>query len=146
MPKIKSVFKDIMGIKMLAGFIRECGVSAASSSSYKVGLRTTRSPPCHFNRSPSGNIGLLLTIVSIPCSTTQLCVLDIETGHIFPFCDLVALYCDSQSPDQKRNHHAQTRNHPPITVSLLSNRLLPISQLNCAPFTYWSKIKAKEFI
>ena len=86
------------------------------------------------------------SIVSIPCSTTQLCVLDIETGHIFPFCDLVALYCDSQSPDQKRNHHAQTRNHPPITVRLLSNRLLPISQLNCAPFTYWSKIKAKEFI
>ena len=113
-------WKSFLGSK-----VRECGVWVSCSSN-KGEWRTTRYPPSRFNRSPSENP----TIVSIRVD----CWSYVPTSF--------TVYRDSQSPYQRDNDPARRLE----TIHQFNTNLLQLGQLNCAPFTYWSNLKAKEFI
>ena len=74
---------------------------------------------------------------SKPCSPIHLYVYRIHTGgHIFP----VLLHCIVTLRFRMKSVISRLE-----TIDQLP-RLLQLSQLNWVPFTYWSNIKAKEFI
>ena len=97
--KIKNVLKPILGIKRSAVLVKEFVPLSPTGSLWLP----TRWHPCHFNRSPSQNTALLLS-----GHTTHPAVF-----RKYSHCYSVSVWyyqSGSQSPDEKRNNYARTRN------------------------------------
>ena len=122
-PKIKNVFKGILGIKSWTPLIRDCDVLPPPASSWGL--------PGSNHVISTGHLLKTLLSYSFVC---------VPHSHWWSYIPSFVIHCIVTLRFWMKSVISRLE-----TIDQLP-WLLQLSQLNWVPFTYWSNIKAKEFI